>query len=165
MKYEKITFSGVKLIGISREIPIEKGAEECPRFWDEYMDKYVKPMSEGIEPTPQQKAIIDNMIGEYAPCFCNMEKGTFLYVIGGIYLGGDVPEGFEIYDLPDGEWLKFGFQGGMAAFHQQYSEVYDQFLPAHPELNVRMDINMEWYEGLDINDADYRCGVIIPLTK
>ncbi len=165
MKYEKITFSGLKLIGVAKEIPLAKGAEECPKFWNEFVGKYLKSTADGTEPASHQQAIRDNMIGEYAPCFCDMEKGTFLYVIGGIYQGGDVPEGFALYNLPDGEWLKFEFEGGMEAFHQQYTEVYDKFLPAHPELQARMDINVEWYDGMDMNASDYRCGVMLPLKS
>lgn len=28
-----------------------------------------------------------------------------------------------------------------------------------------MDINVEWYDGMDMNASDYRCGVMLPLKS
>ena len=45
---------------------------------------------------------------------CN--NRTFVYVIGGRYKGGDVPEGMRLFSIPSGKWLKVHFTGGIKAF-------------------------------------------------
>lgn len=163
MKFEVIQLQGVQVIGVAKEIELSKGATECPKCWAEFCERFSLPMQPGATPTAQQQAIMSNCIGEYALCFCDYEKGTFLYVIAGTYRGGEVPDGMALYNFPDGQWLRFEFEGGMSAFHQQYVEVYEQWLPAHPEYVIRQDVNAEWYEGMDITSPDYRNGIMIPL--
>ena len=41
MKYEIITLQDKQIIGMSREIAFNKGPEECPKFWNEYVEKIV----------------------------------------------------------------------------------------------------------------------------
>lgn len=164
MEYEIINMKGIKVIGIAQEIDMSKGAEECPKFWQEYGEKYMKSISEGHVESQLHKVVMENHIGEFAICLCH-KPDKFLYVIAGRYEGGQVPEEMHIYDLPDGSWVKFYFEGGMAAFHQQYTEVYQKWAPAHPDLPLRLDINVEWYDGMDIESSDYPCGVMMPLAK
>lgn len=159
MKYEIIDVKDVKVIGIAREIEMSKGPEECPKCWQEYGEKYMKPISEGRIESPQ-RAVMDNRIGEYAVCLCH-KPGKFLYIIAGRYKGGEVPEDMHVYDLPDGRWVKFHFEGGMAAFQQQYAMVFQQWMPAHPELQLCPDVNVEWYGSIDIASPEYPCGVIV----
>ena len=162
MKYEIINLKDVKVIGIAREIDMDKGPQECPKFWQEYGEKYMNPISEGRMENAQQQAVLENHIGEFGICFCH-KPDKFLYVIAGTYKGGQIPEGMHVYDLPDGKWVKFYFEGGMEAFQQQYAEVYQKWAPEHPELPLRMDVNMEWYEGMDIASPEYPCGVMVPV--
>lgn len=164
MKHEIIVMKGVKVIGMGKEIAMNKGAEDCPKFWQEYGEKYMKPISEGRVENEMQKAVMENHVGEYALCICH-ETDKFQYVIAGTYQGGPVPEGMKVYDLPEGRWVKFYFEGGMAAFHQQYSEVYQQWAPAHPELPLRFDMNVEWYCGMDLESPDYPCGLMVPIKE
>lgn len=163
MKYDIIEIKELRVIGIAKELKMSEGPVECPKFWNEFVTRFITPMKSGLPLTPQQEAIQKNMIGEFGLCICNDANGTFQYVIGGRHLGGEVPEGFDLYDLPDGRWLKFHFEGGMEEFHRQYSEVYSKFLPEHPEFKVRFDWNAEWYSGMDMSSPDYRCGLMIPL--
>lgn len=163
MKYELIELQGVRVIGVAKEIPMKEGHVECPKFWGEFVARFIATMQPGQPLTPQQDAIQKNMIGEFGLCICDDAKGTFQYVIGGRYLGGDVPEGFDLYDLPDGRWLKVHFEGGMPEFHKQYTEFYSKFLPEHPEFKARLDYNAEWYSEMDMNDPGYRCGLMVPL--
>ena len=62
-----------------------------------------------------------------------VSKKTFTYVIGGIYKGGDVPEGMQLFPIHSGKWLKMHFEGGMKAFQEQYEKFHKEWLPAHPE--------------------------------
>ena len=183
MKHEIITLQDVQLIGIAKQIPFNQGATDCPKFWGEYFETLIKPvMMEGKAPNAQQQAAIDNHIGEYALCTCDIPNHNcstcaeenfttcnakcFTYVIAGTYQGGAVPEGMQLYPLHNGAWLKVHFEGGMAAFQQQFQQVYHEWLPQHPEFKVAGNASsMEWYSGTDIQSPDYACGVMIPLIE
>lgn len=177
MKHEIIQLNNVQIIGMARQIASDKGQEECPKFWAEYVAKIVKPVFiERQTPTPFQQAALDNGVGEFGICTCTypdhncMLCGSpacpvqqFTYVIGGTYRGGDVPEGMQLFSIPSGRWLKVHFVGGMAKFHEQY-RVFSQWMKEHPEYKCRPDgCCMEWYAGTDIQSPDYQCGVMIPI--
>ncbi len=182
MRHEIITLQGAQLIGIAKPIPFNQGATECPKFWGEYFETLIKPVViEGKAPNAQQQAAIDNHIGEYALCTCELPNHncstcaeenftacnakTFTYVIAGTYQGGEVPEGLHLYPIHNGAWLKVHFKGGMAAFQQQFHQVYHEWLPQHPEFKVASNASsMEWYGGTDIQSPDFQCGVMIPLA-
>lgn len=44
MKHEIISLEQVQLIGIAKEITFCKGEEECPKFWDEYVERIIQPV-------------------------------------------------------------------------------------------------------------------------
>lgn len=181
MKYEIIELTDVQLIGMAKEIPFCKGGEECPKFWGEYYESMIKPVVvEGKEPNAQQAAVFANNIGEFALCTCKLPNHncttcgetnftacnlkTFTYAICGTYKCGDVPEGFQLFPIYSGKWLKIHFEGGMKAFQQQYMQFHKEWLPAHPELRCASNaMFMEWYCGTNIQSPDYQCGVMLPL--
>ena len=93
-------------------------------------------------------------------------KKTFTYVIGGIYKGGDIPEGMQLFPIQSGKWLKIHFEGGMKAFQEQNTKFHKEWLPAHPEYKwAPNSCSMEWYQGTDIESPDYQCGVMMPLEQ
>ena len=51
----------------------------------------------------------------------------------------------------------------MAAFHNNYTYVYNEWLKQHPEFKAVMAVNVEWYMISDFNSPDYQCGVMIPI--
>lgn len=183
MKYEIITIQDKHIIGMSRAIAFKMGPEECPKFWGEYVEKIIKPVyMEGKTPNEFQQAAINNNVGEFGLCTCQVPNhncmtfvdenfaacshNTFAYVIGGTYKGGKVPEGMSLYSLPDGQWLKMYFEGGMAAFQEQYAYFHNVWLRQHTEFKIaRNSCMMEWYAGTDIQSPDYQCGVMFPLEK
>ena len=70
-----------------------------------------------------------------------------------------------LYPLKGGRWLKVHFEGGMAAFQQQFAKFHDEWLPAHPEFRwADNSCSMEWYCGTDISSPDYQCGMMLPLA-
>ena len=180
MKHEIITLQDVQIIGMSKNIEFCH-PEECTKFWGEYVERIIKPVfMEGKTPDEFQQAAIDNGVGAFGLCTCNIPnhncatcaevnfgkncKKTFTYVIGGIYKGGNVPEGMALFPIHSGKWLKVHFEGGMKAFHQQYQMFHKEWLPAHPEYKwADNSVSMEWYQGTDINSPDYQCGVMMPL--
>ena len=202
MKYEIITLENVQIIGMAKEIAFCKGQEECPKFWGEYVERIIKPVfMEHKAPDAFQQAAIDNGVGEFGLCTCNIprsapgdacqsknhncgtcweanfgacSKNTFTYVIGGIYKGGGVPEGMQLFPIHSGKWLKMHFEGGTKAFQEQYQMFYKEWLPKHSEFFAEQSgkaerhcpnnaMTMEWYNGTDIDSPNYQCGVMMPL--
>ena len=181
MRHEIIALQDVQIIGLARRISFSKAKEECPRFWGEFVEMVTRPvLFDKKVPNAFQKAAFDNGVGEFGLCTCDipdhdcatcaevffdkcMDK-SFTYVIGGIYQGGDVPEGMRLFSVPDGKWLKVYFEGGMKAFQEQYGKFHKEWLPAHPEYRWAPDsCSLEWYQGTDIQSPDYQCGVMMPL--
>ena len=192
MKHEIIELHNVQIIGMAKKIAFNEAKEECPKFWGEFVEKIVRPVFlEKQEPNVFQRAAIDNGVGEFGLCTCDIpnhncatcweanfgacSKKTFTYVIGGIYKGGDVPErlrvgdgtsgmGMQLFPIHSGKWLKMHFEGGMKAFQEQYTKFHKEWLPAHPEYKwAPNSCSMEWYQGTDIESPDYQCGVMMPL--
>ena len=146
------------------KIEMKKGTEQCPAFWKEFSEQLCIPMMQAGKPLDdKQAAVAENNIGEYALCDCDMESGTFDYFISGSYKGGNVPEGMEVRKVEYKRWLKFHFEGGMAAFHNNYTYIYNEWLPQHPEYKAVMEVNVEWYTMGDFNSPDYQCGLMVPV--
>lgn len=180
MRQEIITMRNVKVIGIAKEIAFNKGPEECPKFWNAFFREYVKPVIDGAIPNPFQKAVIDNHIGRYAVCDCDLTNrnccecgedtlaecaGKIRYIIAGRYERGEVPEGMTLMDLPNGQWIKFHFDGGMTSFQQQYQAVFKQWMPTHKNEFGKLDMLVEWYDGDDITSPDFQCGIMLHISK
>ena len=151
MKYEIITLENVQIIGMVKEIAFCKGQEECPKFWGEYVERIIKIPNHNCATCAELY---------FGAC----SKNTFTYVIGGIYKGGEVPQGMQLFPIHSGKWLKMHFEGGMKAFQEQYQMFYKEWLPQHSEFHCPNNaMTMEWYNGTDINSPDYQCGVMMPL--
>lgn len=98
-KKEAMTF-----IGYHTEIKPDEGYVKCPEFWDKaYNERYARLWQTMKPETPVEKAILSNGIGMFAIC-AESENG-FAYWIAGLYRGGDVPEGLELYTFPESNWL------------------------------------------------------------
>ncbi len=180
MRHETITLKDARIIGMYKDIPFSQ-PEACARFWGEYVEKIVKPVFiEGKVPDDFQKAALENNVGEFGLCVCNLpnhncatcvtenftkcNRYTFTYVIGGLYKGGDVPECMRLFPIHSGRWLKVFFEGGMKAFQEQFAKFHKEWLPLHPEYKWAKNSScMEWYQGTDINSPDYQCGVMLPI--
>lgn len=181
MKHEIITLKDMQVIGMSKEIAFNNPTE-CSKFWSEYFNRIVQPVFvERKEPDEFQKAAVENNVGEFGLCTCSIPNHncgtcatknftscntkTFTYVIGGLYKGGNVPDGMSLFPIKSGNWLKVHFEGGMAAYQKQFARFHDEWLPAHPEFEWADNSScMEWYCGTDINSPDYQCGIMMPLA-
>ena len=69
-----------------------------------------------------EKAILENEIGMFAIC-AGSDNG-FAYWIAGLYRGGAVPEGLELYAFPESEWAVFTTKGPMPDSLQTLNMAY-----------------------------------------
>lgn len=103
------------------------GRDDIPQFWTQcHKDGTVKKLSEIAK---KDGVIGDNIVG-----LC-MEDSTvvkdFPYSIGAEYGGGEVPEGYSVYDIPEASWVIFDSTGVMPnAVQDTWHRIFSEFFPS-----------------------------------
>ena len=159
-KKEAMTF-----IGYHTEILPEEGYQKCPEFGDrEYAAKYARLWQTMQPETDVEKAILDNRIGMFAIC-AEAENG-FEYWIAGLYQGGAVPEGLELYAFPESEWAVFTTKGPMPDSLQTLNtDVWQKWFPTEGQkYNANGTATLEVYSAGDPQSPDYECGIWVPVN-
>ena len=157
----------IKLIGFEKEFEFENSYIEIPKYWDEICEKYCKRIYSGLDPeTPEEKAIVDNCIGEYAICMDDGAK-TFKYMIAGRYTGGAIPKGMKLIELEKGDWAIFDcFGPNPKTLQEVNTKVFNEWIPNNKEYEVRGNYNIEWYDcTADMSDSNYHSAIWIPVKK
>ncbi|MBP3413866.1 MAG: AraC family transcriptional regulator [Clostridia bacterium] len=169
MDFSVKKMAGFKVIGFARNFSFDSSYADIPLFWDEVFKKYAQTLYSGNAPTNEtEQAVIDNRIGEFGVCIDDIgENGQFRYMIAGKYMGGNVPEGMEIYELPDMEWARFRCIGPMPDSMQSVNtQIWKEWLPGNKEYELAGRYNIEWYSSAgNTTDADYQSEIWIPVTR
>ena len=164
VKYEKkpeMTF-----IGYHTEIRPEEGYQKCPEFWDkEFAAKYARLWQTMKPETEIEKAILENEIGMFA--ICSESENGFLYWIAGLYKGGDVPEGLELYSFPASDWAIFTAKGPMPGSLQTLNTaVWQEWFPNEGQkFQANGKATLEVYSQGDPQSLDYECGIWVPVQE
>ena len=151
-------------IGYHTQIRPGEGYQKCPEFWDrEYAAKYARLWQTMQPETPVEKAILENGIGMYAVC-ADTEDG-FTYWIAGLYRGGEVPEGLELYTFPAGDWAVFTAKGPIPGSLQTLNtRVWQEWMPTEGKARQANEtVTVEAYSAGDPQSPDYECGIWVPL--
>jgi len=159
-KKEAMTF-----IGYHTEILPEEGYQKCPEFWDrEYAAKYARLWQTMQPETDVEKAILDNRIGMFAIC-ADAENG-FEYWIAGLYQGGAVPEGLELFAFPESEWDVFTTKGPIPDSLQALNTaVWQKWFPTEGQkYNANGSATLEVYSAGNPQSPDYECGIWVPVN-
>ena len=157
----------IKLIGFESEFSFDDSKKEIPKYWDEICEKHCKRIYNGEDPqTPEEHAIVDNCIGEYAVCLDD-NKDRFRYMIAGRYTGGEVPKGMKLIELEKGDWAVFDCYGpNPKTLQETTTRIFSEWIPNNKEYEVRTKCSVEWYDcTADMNDANYHSAVWIPVRK
>ncbi len=156
-----------KLIGFMREFHTDTSYEEIPKFWDEVYEKYEFGTVQGKLPANEmEQAIYDYRIGEYGICVDDIGKsGRCRYMIGGLYRGGTVPAGLEIYEVPSHNWAKFRCIGPIPETLQVVNtHIWNEWLPGNNEFELDGNISIEWYsQSGKMSDQDYQSAIWMPV--
>ena len=156
---EALTF-----IGYHTEIRPEEGYTKCPEFWDrEYTRKYARLWQTMKPENDVEQAILDNGIGMYAVCADG--ENSFTYWIAGLYRGGPVPEGLELYTFPAGKWALFTSKGPIPESLQALNTaVWQEWLPGEGRnCRARTAATVECYSAKDPRSEDYESGIWVPV--
>ena len=167
MKVKITPMFPIKLIGFKKRFEFDNSYEMIPKFWDEVCEKHCKRIYAGEEPkTPEEKAIVDNCIGEYAICLDGSDK-DFDYMIAGRYTGGEVPKGMDLIELEKGDWAVFDcFGPNPKTLQETNTKIFNEWIPNNSEYELRANYNIEWYDCTgDQNDEDYHSAIWIPVKK
>ncbi len=158
-----------QVIGFSREFLFDTSYAEIPKFWDEMSEKYGKNLLVGNAPANElEQAVYDNRIGEFGICIDDIGKdGKFRYMIAGRYVGGNVPEGMKLYEIPATLWAKFKCVGALpTAMQTVNTQIWNEWLPGNSEYELDGKFNVEWYSNSgDMQSADYQSAVWMPIKS
>lgn len=169
MDFKIAQMFGLKLIGFEKEFTYEEAYAEIPKFWDEICEKYAYNVYAGNEPAnPQEKALMDNCIGEFGVCIDDIGDGKFRYLIAGKYCGGEVPDGMSVYEFPRGEWAIFDCVGPIpGALQSLNTKIFKEWLPGNPNYELSGNANVEWYDCIngEKTDADYHSAIWLPVKE
>ena len=139
-KKDEMTF-----IGYHTEIKPDEGFIKCPEFWNkEFNEKYAR-------------------LWMFAICSCN--GNGFTYWIAGLYQGGEVPEGLELYSFPASEWAVFTAKGPMPDSLQALTtQVWQEWFPTEGKNRQANDMaTLEVYSVGDPQSPDYESGIWVPV--
>ncbi|MBR2809822.1 MAG: GyrI-like domain-containing protein [Solobacterium sp.] len=166
MKAEYEKKKAMTFIGYHTEIRPEEGYQKCPEFWDrEYAAKYARLWQTMQPETAIEKAILENGIGMYA--ICADDENSFTYWIAGLYQGGEVPEGLELYSFPPGEWAVFTARGPIPESLQRLNTmVFQEWFPHEGKKHhADSSATLEVYSNGDPQSPDYECAIWVPLRQ
>lgn len=172
MDYKIIRMFGFKVIGFAKEFSFDNSYKEIPKYWDEICQKYAANVYAGNPPAnPQEKALMDNCIGEFGICIDDgtaSDKNKFLYLIAGKYTGGEVPEGMMVYEFEPAEWAVFDCVGAIPdALQALNTRIFKEWLPGNEEYTLSGNITVEWYDSMngEKTDADYHSAIWLPVKR
>ena len=159
----------IKIIGFESEFNFETSYQEIPKYWDEICEKHCKRIYAGLDPvTPEEKAIVDNCIGEYALCMDgDADTRVFKYMIAGRYTGGEIPKGMKLVELDRGDWAVFDCYGpNPKTLQETNTRIFNEWIPNNKEYEVRENYSIEWYDCTDdMNNKKYHSAIWIPVKK
>ncbi len=158
------TKPALTFIGFHTEMKPDEGYVKCPEFWDkEYNQKYAHLWQTMTPQTPVEKALLDNVIGTYALCV-DREDG-FSYWIAGLYQGGDVPAGLELFTCPAGDWAVFQAQGPLPESMQTLNKaIWQEWFPQEGKAHgADGKMMVEVYSANNPQSPDYTCGIWMPV--
>ena len=114
-----------------------------------------------------EKAMLDNNFGSCGVTEYPANVGEYKYVFGGLYQGGDVPSGMEIYEIREATWAVFTCVGKLPGAMEELSDlIWKHWVTGNTEYKVDGQCEFElYYEGDYYNDPEYLCTKWIPVKR
>ena len=113
--------------------------------------------------TPVEEAVFANGIGRFAIC---AEAGdSFDYWIAGLYRGGDVPEGLELFRFSAGRWAVFTTKGPIPdSLQKMNTYIWQEWFPDEGQKHhANGATTLEVYSDGDPRSPDYESGIWVPI--
>lgn len=150
-------------IGYHTEIHPEEAYQKCPQFWDEFSAKYARLWQTMKPQNAVEAAMLENGIGMYG--LCAEYENAFTYWIAGLYQGGAVPEGLELYTFPASTWAVFTAKGPIpAALQTLNTAVWQEWFPTEGQkYQANGTATLEVYSMGNPQSPDYESGIWVPV--
>jgi AraC family transcriptional regulator len=158
MDYKIVKKESFKLLTKVKEFRVESISEEdnrdIPNFWNECAESGVlKQLKSNTEK--------HDIYGACKPI--SKESKYFDYGIAMEYCGGDIPEGFVVWDVKPTLWGVFKCIGeDEKCIGEMWNRIFNEFLPGS-EYVMLDDIDFELYK--EENNTDCFCEIWIPVEK
>jgi len=165
LNYTREYIDKFALIGFVGTFSFPSSYEEIPKFCQKIKKKYLRVLNNGMKPENEyEQAVIENNIGEYGAVINDLGNSRFRYLIGGLYNGGDVPEGMVLEYFDAKEWLKFTCTGrNPNAIQRLNTQIFRDWIKNNKQYKFDYSCNIEWYSSGDIYSKDYISGIWVPL--
>ena len=139
-----------KVIGCKKEIHTENEKEELKAFKKYVYDRY----DEGKANDNDEFSIAmeENNIGEFG-IRKNIGKNSFEYMIAGRYVGGDIPEGMCVEEIPEAEWIIVDYNDAAEGIN---TSVENDRKQVAVENDISDKIVIEWYETPEREKKGFR---------
>lgn len=157
MQYKIERRDHFRIIAKTRQVSGEDdiSREEIPRFWDECRREGTLQWL--IQHRKKDGVLGPNLVGMCLEDTCNKEG--FHYSIGAEYAGGEVPSGYQVYDIPAMEWAQFNATGCMPqAIQNLWHRVFAEFFPTSA-YRPSGDCDLEVYSDGNMDAPDYRSAI------
>ncbi|WMJ21966.1 AraC family transcriptional regulator [Paludicola sp. MB14-C6] len=151
MDYQIVKKDAFQVVVKSRIFKEETSATEIPKFWTEYFNSGVAEKVCGA-------------MGICAAETCN--KKDWKYGIGcDKKLVQEIPDGFEVWNIPANTWAIFHCVGAMPkAIQAMWKRIYSEWLPSS-NYELLPDYDIEFYTEGDNSSEDYVSEIWIPVKE
>lgn len=158
MEYKIVEKESFKLLAkvkaFRNESISEEDNTEIPDFWKQCGD-------EGVFDVLKTHTVKHDIYGVCAPI--TKESTHFNYGVAMEYAGGDIPDGYKIWDVSPTLWAVFKCMGHDGeCIGETWGRIFKEFLPSS-DYNMLDDTDFELYP--ENNNSDCFCEIWIPVEK
>lgn len=164
MNYRIEKKKGFKIIAKTQrfeKIEDVEGRTDIPEFWNQcHNDGTVRTLERICK---KDGVLRDGIVG-----MC-LEDSTavkdFPYSIGAEYNGGEVPDGYTVYDIPEATWAIFESTGEMPkAIQDLWHKIFAEFFPSS-DYKPSGNFDIELYTDGDMGNSDYHSEIWVAVKK
>ena len=163
MDYKIVEKPAFKIIYKGERVKVADGANirEIPKFWDRCLcDDTVTKLLDFSRKANEDDDLYNTTFGMADPE--TFEDSSYIYKIGSIYIGGDVPEGFFTQDIPAHTWIKFTSVLLNDNYLDVFKKIFSEFFPTSDYIPLGQ---FEVFPESDRSHKDYLCEIWIPAKK
>ncbi|MBR3305427.1 MAG: AraC family transcriptional regulator [Christensenellaceae bacterium] len=168
LEYRIVTMLPFRLIGYEWSVTKKNSAAEIAQIWEQFRNKNKSIIQNDCQKECfSGKNVINPEIGEYGiRIFDKEDDSRFRYVIAGIYTGGDIPEGMDVYKFQLSDWAIFSCVGSMPnAVHEIVDRIFEEWLPKNDEFELSGNTSIERYEVTGSGSAISYSALWMPIVK
>ena len=140
-----------KVVGVSRRFSGETSYRDIPAWFDE------------LQATAKTDPALA-VLGSVAVCVDDNGTEDFAYWAARPYIGGEIPKGQAVLEIPAHTWAIFTATGPLpGALQTVNTAIFAEWLPGNPDWVPDGGMTVENYLPGDMGGPDYRCEIWLPV--